>query len=43
MSDNKGHDNFGDRKPLLIARYRVNFSTEIRQNLIRYFGFISTS
>jgi hypothetical protein len=35
VSDNGGHDNFGDRKAVLIARYRVKFSTEIRQNLIR--------
>jgi hypothetical protein len=35
MSDNRGHDNFGDRKIVVIARYRVKFSTENRQNSMR--------
>ncbi len=35
MSDNRGHDNFGDRKTVVIAHYRVKFSTENRQNSIR--------
>jgi hypothetical protein len=32
MSDNRGHDNFGDRKTVVIARHRVKFATENRQN-----------
>ena len=33
MSYKRGHENFGDRKAV-IARYRVKFSKEIRQNSI---------
>ena len=35
MSYKRGHENLGDRKALVIARYRVKFSTENRQNSIR--------